>query len=222
MTKTLYNNWADVPSSAWKWPSFSPHEIACRGTGKLMVDERAMDMLQALRDEIGKPMILNSAYRSPEHNKRVGGATRSKHLEGIAFDCRMENHDPQDFMAAARKVGFKGIGEYPVLGFCHVDARSTPASWTGSRGKRFPVRAVTQRFAPETEITPKTDASKQAGGILAASVAAESVLTSLAAEAAPILPENWITYLIMATATLALVRIVWPLVFKPSEDEDVL
>ena len=221
MTKTLYNHWKDVPSEAWRWPSFSPDEIACRVTGKLMIDERAMDMLQALRDEIGKPMILNSAYRSPEHNRRVGGATRSKHLEGIAFDCRMDNHDPQDFMAAARKVGFKGIGEYPVLGFCHIDARSTPASWTGSRGKRFPVRTVTSRFAPDVEVTPKTDAVKASSGVLVAATAAEGVLTSLSADAAPLLPENWITYLVMATAAIALVRIVWPLIFKPSEDEDV-
>ena len=36
--------------------------------------------LQALRDRLGKPLIVRSAYRSPEHNRAVGGATRSKHL----------------------------------------------------------------------------------------------------------------------------------------------
>ena len=105
MAKTLYDHWSEAPASAWRWPSFSPQEIACRGTGKLMVDERAMDMLQALRDEIGKPMILNSAYRSPEHNRAVGGATRSKHLDGAAFDIAMANHDPVAFEAAAREIG---------------------------------------------------------------------------------------------------------------------
>jgi len=171
MTKTLYNHWRDVPENAWRWPSFSPAEIACRGTGKLMVDERAMDMLQALRTNLGKPMILNSAYRSPEHNRSVGGATRSKHMDGIAFDCRMDNHDPQVYMAAAREVGFKGIGEYARRGFCHVDARKTktPVKWIGKGDVAFPLRAASGRFAPEvlmTELTGKPSLSHGPQGSL--------------------------------------------------------
>lgn len=46
----------------------------------------ALDKLQALRDRLGKPLIVRSAYRSPEHNRAVGGATRSKYMEGAAFD----------------------------------------------------------------------------------------------------------------------------------------
>ena len=220
MTKTLYDHWRDVPADAWRWPSFSPAEIACRGTGKLMVDERAMDMLQALREKLGKPMILNSAYRSPEHNRSVGGAKRSKHLEGIAYDCRMDNHDPQLFMAAAREVGFKGIGEYPVLGFCHIDARATPASWTGSRGKHFPVRAVTERFAPDVVPTPVSDTGKQAAAQGAALIAAEAVFTDLAEQAAPALPAEWISYILIAVAVLAVIRLVMPFVLPAQEDED--
>lgn len=135
---TLYANFADVPASKWRWPDFQPSEIACRGTGKLLVDERAMDMLQELRTRLGKPIHVNSGYRSPEHNRAVKGAKASKHMEGIAFDCRMAGHDPQVFMATAKAVGFKGIGQYPVLGFCHIDARPNAASWLGSRGKSFP------------------------------------------------------------------------------------
>ena len=50
------------------------------------------------------PIAIRSAYRSPEHNKRVGGAKASKHLEGTAFDISMANHDPETFIAAARKA----------------------------------------------------------------------------------------------------------------------
>jgi uncharacterized protein YcbK (DUF882 family) len=35
-----------------------------------------------LRDRLGKPLIVRSAYRSPEHNRAVGGATQSKHMDG--------------------------------------------------------------------------------------------------------------------------------------------
>jgi len=77
MTTTFHRHWRDVPENAWRWPNFSPAEIACRGTGKLLINEPALDRLQALRDRLGKPLIVRSAYRSPEHNRAVGGAARS-------------------------------------------------------------------------------------------------------------------------------------------------
>ena len=155
----LYANFADVPADQWPWADFQPSEIACRGTGKLMINDRAMGMLQELRTRLGKPIHVNSGYRSPEYNSAVGGVTGSKHMEGIAFDCRMAGHDPQVFMATARDVGFKGIGEYPVLGFCHIDARLTAASWTGSRDKRFPGVAASPVSAsrPTPAPTPRPD-----------------------------------------------------------------
>jgi zinc D-Ala-D-Ala carboxypeptidase len=128
--------------STWRWPNFSPAEIACRGTGKLLINEPALDKLQALRDRLGKPLIVRSAYRSPEHNRAVGGATRSKHLDGAAFDIAMANHDPVAFEAAAREVGFLGFGFYPRSGFMHVDL-GPARQW----GERFPVRATA--FAAE-------------------------------------------------------------------------
>ncbi len=74
---TFYTHWRDVPAAAWRWPNFSPAEIACRGTGRLLLNEAALDRLQALRDRLGKPLIVRSAYRSPEHNRAVGGAKAS-------------------------------------------------------------------------------------------------------------------------------------------------
>ena len=95
MTTMTYKHWRDVPEGIWRWPNFSPAEIAFRGTGKLLVDEPALDKLQALRDRLGKPLIVRSAYRSPEQNRAVGGAKRSKHQDGAAFDIAMANHDPK-------------------------------------------------------------------------------------------------------------------------------
>ena len=138
MNTNPYLQWRDVPGGTWRWPNFSPAEIACRGTGKLLINEAALDKLQALRDRLGKPLIVRSAYRSPEHNRVVGGATRSKHLDGAAFDITMANHDPVSFEAAAREVGFLGFGFYPRSGFMHIDlgparqwASGVKASLTG-------------------------------------------------------------------------------------------
>lgn len=163
MTK-VYNHWRDYPMSEWRWPNFSPEEMACRGTGRLMIVPSAMDKLQALRDKLGKPLIVNSAYRSPEHNRRVGGAKRSKHLEAIAFDVRMDNHDPDTYIAAALSVGFNGIGTYPKQNFVHVDARPNRANW----GKPFPKRVQTPNFAMEVPREPdRVRDDGQAKGILA-------------------------------------------------------
>ena len=65
----------------------------------------------------------------------------SKHLEGIAFDIAMANHDSEAFEAAAREVGFRGLGLYPRSGFIHVDL-GPARSW----GERFPKRVTALRW----------------------------------------------------------------------------
>lgn len=179
----VYANWKDYPMSQWRWPSFSPQEMACRGTGKLMIVPDAMDKLQALRDRLGRPMIVNSAYRSPEHNRAVGGAKGSKHMEGIAFDVRMDNHDPNEYISAALAVGFNGIGTYPRQNFVHVDARASRAAW----GKPFPKRSATPDFASEAPREAETVSGDKeargalvgAGGAVAASGGVISAVGSL-------------------------------------------
>lgn len=42
MTTTFYRHWRDMPERVWGWPNFSPAEIACRGTGKLLINEPAL------------------------------------------------------------------------------------------------------------------------------------------------------------------------------------
>ena len=147
--KKRYAHFSQVDMKDWRWPSFSPREIACKGTGELVVDDQALDKLQALRTRLGKPLVLTSAYRSPAHNKRVGGAKNSRHMQGDAFDVRMENHDPHEFEAAARAVGFTGFGYYPKSGFMHVDtgpARSWGTPWPIT-ATSWPVETIRQ---PET------------------------------------------------------------------------
>ncbi len=172
MTSTFYDHWRDVPDTAWRWPNFSPAEIACRGTGKLLINEAALDKLQALRDRLGKPLVVRSAYRSPEHNRAVGGAKRSKHLIGAAFDIAMENHDPVAFEAAAREVGFLGFGFYPRSGFMHMDL-GPARQW----GERFPVQAAP--FAAETpparEVLAQSRTMKGGGAAGVATIGAAGV-----------------------------------------------
>ncbi len=142
MTSKFYNHWRDVPDKLWRWPNFSPEEIACRGDGTIRINEAALDKLQALRDQLGVALIVHSAYRSPDYNRKVGGAKHSMHLQGAAFDISMANHDPESFEAIARVTGFTGFGFYPRQKFMHIDI-GRARQW----GDPFPSR--TSRFAPE-------------------------------------------------------------------------
>ena len=45
--------------------------------------------LEVLRERSGGPVRINSGYRSPQLNKKVGGAPTSNHLTGCAADIRV-------------------------------------------------------------------------------------------------------------------------------------
>lgn len=208
-----YRHWRDVPKRDWRWSNFSPAEIACRGTGQLKLHPEAMDKLQALRDRLGKPLIIRSAYRSPEHNRAVGGAARSKHMDGTAFDIAMSNHDPVAFEAAAREVGFLGFGFYPRSGFMHIDL-GPARSW----GERFPVREVP--FAPEVPPTREALAESRtlrgAGAAGAATMGAagvevaQEVLAEAQGAVLPLVPYlDSLRWLFIALALAGIAVAVW-------------
>ena len=46
----------------------------------------AETILQPLREKLGKPIVINSGYRSPDVNKAVGGSATSAHRFGHAVD----------------------------------------------------------------------------------------------------------------------------------------
>ena len=59
------------------------HEISPRAS--LGRDDRRGDG----RDYKEKPIIINSGYRSPQLNKKIGGVAGSNHLTGCAVDIRV-------------------------------------------------------------------------------------------------------------------------------------
>ena len=115
----------------WRWPHFSPRELACRCAGRhcdgeYWHDPEFLDSLEALRSACGGALIVNSGHRCPGWNAEVGGAAKSCHLE-IAVDISLRNHDRHLILAKAQTLGFTGIG----LGenFIHLDRRANPARW---------------------------------------------------------------------------------------------
>lgn len=112
--------------------NFAVREFACRdGSDPVFVDTELVALLQAIRDYFGRPVILNSAYRTPAHNKAVGGRFYSQHQYGRAADIHLDGVSTDTLADYAETLlpGRGGIGRYRQKGFVHVDVRRT--KWRG-------------------------------------------------------------------------------------------
>lgn len=109
--------------------NFKLYEFECKdGNHEVKVHLELIEKLQKLRDLVGKPIKINSGYRTKEYNAKIGGSPKSQHVEGTAVDLALPTGISVDkFADYAEKVGFRGIGKYPWG--IHVDVRETAARW---------------------------------------------------------------------------------------------
>jgi hypothetical protein len=112
--------------------NFKVREFACSdGSDPIFIAPELVNILQKIRDHFGKPVNINSAYRTPAKNKAVGGATHSQHLYGIAADISIPGISPKTVAAYAETLlpNTGGIGIYKT--FTHIDVRRTKSRWNG-------------------------------------------------------------------------------------------
>jgi uncharacterized protein YcbK (DUF882 family) len=89
------------------------------------IDPRVRSLLDKLATNLGLPgFTIQSGYRSPSYNKRVGGAKKSQHMRRDAVDVAYPSYvkTDEDRYAFARSLyqqGFTGIGIYD--GWVHAD-----------------------------------------------------------------------------------------------------
>ncbi len=135
------------------------HEI---NTGKAKIvkfQPLAIIAFRMLRDEIGKPLTINSGYRSLEYNRTIKKSSdKSPHIKGIALDISAHNIDGgvpalvekcEEVIETIRNQGnllvpgylgsyaarfidhdiYGGIGTYNS--FVHIDVRREKARWNG-------------------------------------------------------------------------------------------
>ena len=115
---------------------FSRKEFACRCCGRLELDSRLVEGLEALRALAGVPVVINAGYRCPRHNQEVGGVPDSEHTRGLAADIRLPGLSLQriyDLAAQVPQFAEGGIGVYDG-DFLHVDVRGHRARWARVRG----------------------------------------------------------------------------------------
>jgi hypothetical protein len=126
-------------------PHFTWDEFACQDAQRTPVPAnlrantiRLCWLLEKLRHQLGDvPLSIDSGYRTPEHNKEVGGASKSRHMHGDAADFFANQVDrwiaqgtAKDRAAvltiANRIFAVGGLGN-ETSGTLHVDARGLKA-----------------------------------------------------------------------------------------------
>ena len=61
------------------------------------------NLLQPLRDGIGKPIKISSGYRCKRLNKKIGGAPNSEHIEGKAVDIQAVGYTNKELFDYIKK-----------------------------------------------------------------------------------------------------------------------
>ena len=93
--------------------------------GKIIATAKRLDKV---RSQLGnRPIYVNSWYRPPHINARVGGAVWSRHQYGDAVDIVSYYFTPVDICKALEVQHPGGLGKYP--GFIHLDWRGYKARW---------------------------------------------------------------------------------------------
>lgn len=111
---------------------FTVGEIICKdGSPTYVINSEVLEGLEKLREIVGKPININSGYRSESYNKKVGGAKDSQHVLGNAIDFHVSGMTTQQIYDIIKKNNmlgevFKGVGLYNT--FVHVDVRPNPHS----------------------------------------------------------------------------------------------
>lgn len=74
-------------------PHFKVREFRCHdGSDKILMATETVELLEKVRAFYGEAkgvectIVVNSGYRTPAYNRRIGGATRSQHIAGRAVD----------------------------------------------------------------------------------------------------------------------------------------
>lgn len=113
--------------------NFKVKEFRCKdGSDTILIDvDFVNDKLQKIRDHFKVPVTINSAYRTESYNKKVGGASKSYHMKGQAFDIVVKGISAKDVALYAETLlkNTGGIGVYS--NFIHIDSRKEKSRWKG-------------------------------------------------------------------------------------------
>ena len=106
-------------------PHFTGDELSCRCGCGMLPEHDFMEKVETLRELYGKPLIVTSAARCPQHNAKVSGTgLNGPHTTGRAIDFGVSGHDAHRLLSLALSMpGFTGIGvnQKGTDRFIHLD-----------------------------------------------------------------------------------------------------
>lgn len=117
-------------SENFTWEEFQRSEAADKlGIDNSIPDESiaaqmrslVVTVLQPLRGAYGKPLAVNSGYRSPALNKAIKGANNSQHTKGQAADIATDNPRELARLVLQKNLPFDQMILYPT--FIHLSHR---------------------------------------------------------------------------------------------------
>ena len=112
---------------------FTVREFACNdGSDTVLIDDKLAELLENIRDKFGKPVHINSAYRTPAYNAKVGGVSNSYHIKGMAADIVVSGVSAKRVAQYAETLDCGGIGWYEHKKFVHIDTRKKRVCWKDS------------------------------------------------------------------------------------------
>lgn len=118
---------------------FSVIEFSCKcgGSHEIRVDTELIEKLETLRKVLDcSKIIVNSGYRCPDHDRRVGGSGGGMHTKGqaadiICYDKEGRIYPAGEVCCAAQEIGFGGIANIDkTYTAVHVDTRKG-SKWYG-------------------------------------------------------------------------------------------
>ena len=84
------------------------------------INPESLVRLQKLRDILGFPLYINSAYRCYKHKREAIKAVPGRHNKGMAFDISVSwGERRMNIVREATKLGFTGFGFANT--FLHID-----------------------------------------------------------------------------------------------------
>jgi uncharacterized protein YcbK (DUF882 family) len=103
-----------------------------QGSGQLMSKE-LLEILDEVREDYGKPIVITSGYRTEAHNVEADGKKNSSHLKGLAVDVACtESRDRFELVRLFLEYGITRIGIADT--FIHIDIddedKSPNVIWT--------------------------------------------------------------------------------------------
>ena len=120
--------------------NFKVSEFKCNdGSDTVLISDKLVGLLQNIRNHFGAAVTINSAYRTESYNKKIGGATKSQHVNGTAADIVVKGATPLEVAQYVEHImpDSGGIGVYQS--FTHVDVRASRSRWDNRSGSEVVV-----------------------------------------------------------------------------------